>query len=69
MEPRDLHVVQMAPGVNPKAGQGISSGHPGGAQAAFADGRVSFLGEDARHEIMRGLLTIDGDETIDWHRL
>ena len=29
MEPRDLHLVQMAPTINPKSGQGISSRHTG----------------------------------------
>src|SRR5205823_4350421 len=45
MEPRDLHVLQMAPTINPKAGQGISSRHIGGAQVLFADGSVRFLSE------------------------
>lgn len=42
-EPRDLYVGQMAAGVNPKAGQGISSAHSGGANALFADGHVEFI--------------------------
>lgn len=45
-EPRDLYVGQMAAGVNPKAGQGISSAHPGGAWALFADGHIEFIPDD-----------------------
>jgi prepilin-type processing-associated H-X9-DG protein len=62
MEPRDLHVLQMAPGVNAKAGQGISSGHPGGANVAFADGLVLFLPDSLTPAELRGLLTIRGGE-------
>jgi prepilin-type processing-associated H-X9-DG protein len=42
-EPRDLYVGQMAAGVNPKSGQGISSAHRGGANALFTDGHVEFI--------------------------
>jgi prepilin-type processing-associated H-X9-DG protein len=45
-EPRDLYVGQMAAGVNPKSGQGISSGHSGGAEALFADGHIEFIPDD-----------------------
>jgi prepilin-type processing-associated H-X9-DG protein len=45
-EPRDLYVGQMAAGVNSKAGQGISSAHPGGAEALFADGHIEFIPDD-----------------------
>lgn len=50
MEPRDLHVQQMAPTVNSKAGQGISSPHYDGegANAAMADGAVQILKKGAR---------------------
>jgi len=64
MEPRDLHVGQMAPTVNPRAGQGISSGHKGGAIGLLADGSVRFLSENLPAETIRGLLTIQGGETI-----
>jgi type II secretory pathway pseudopilin PulG len=69
MEPRDLHVLQMAPGINPKAGQGISSAHPGGAQVALADGSTWFLSESIAPATLRKLLTIRGGEslaTTDW---
>ena len=45
-EPRDLYVGQMAAGVNSKSGQGISSAHPGGAEALFADGHIEFIPDD-----------------------
>jgi len=43
MEPRDLHVVQMAPDINAKAGQGVSSRHGTGAIVLFADGHVEYI--------------------------
>ncbi len=65
MEPRDLHVVQMAPTVNSEAGQGISCAHPGGANVAFADGSGRFLPEGVSREELRALLTIAGGEPMD----
>lgn len=59
MEPRDLHVLQMAPGVNPAAGQGISSSHPHGAQAGYADGAVKFLPDDRTPEFLRSRIHLD----------
>lgn len=64
MEPRDLHVNQMAPTINPTAGQGISSRHKGGAIGLMADGSVRFLSEKLPAETIRGLLTIQGGEAI-----
>lgn len=64
MEPRDLHVLQMAPTINAKSGQGISSPHTGGANAALADGSVRFISDQTTAELIRGLLTINGQETI-----
>ena len=65
MEPRDLHVTQMAPTINPTAGQGISSLHPGGANVVFADGHVHFLPDNVIPEDLRDMLTTSGDEPID----
>lgn len=64
MEPRDLHVLQMAPGINPPAGQGISSNHSDGANVAFADGSARFLRNDTPLETLDAMLTIEGGETI-----
>lgn len=65
MEPRDLHVIQMAPTVNAKAGQGISSKHIGGAHALFGDGGVRFLDEKTAAKMVRGSLTRNGrDEAL-----
>ena len=67
MEPRDLHVVQMAPTINAKSGQGISSRHMGGAQALLADGSVRFISEQLTPESIRALLTGHaGDEIPDF---
>jgi prepilin-type processing-associated H-X9-DG protein len=59
-EPRDLHVLQMAPTINPKEGQGISSHHQDGAPAGFADGHIRFLFNDTGAGELRRLLTIRG---------
>jgi prepilin-type processing-associated H-X9-DG protein len=64
MEPRDLHVAQMSRTINGKSGQGISSGHPGGAVVGFADGRVRFLSEKTPPATIGALLTIRGGEKI-----
>ena len=63
MEPRDLHVSQMAPTINPKHGQGISSAHPGGAQVGLADGAVRFLPDETPQDVLRSHIQID-DGTI-----
>jgi hypothetical protein len=64
MEPRDLHVLQMAPTINPKAGQGISSRHRGGVNAATADDSVRFISDRMPANTLRALLTISGGEKI-----
>ena len=47
--------------INPKTGQGISSGHPdrrgGGANVAFADGQVRFLNNDFSPKTLHAELT------------
>ena len=62
MEPRDLHVSQMAPTINAKAGQGISSKHKVGAHVLFADGSVRFLSEKMTAAEVQALLTTNGGE-------
>ena len=67
MEPRDLHVEQMAPTINAKSGQGISSRHQAGAQALLADGSVRFISEKLTAESIQALLTAHaGDENPDF---
>ena len=62
MEPRDLDYVQMAPGINPPRGIGISSAHPTLVQAAFADGSVRAIDEDTPPATIRAMLTRNGRE-------
>ncbi len=63
-EPRDLYVGQMAPGINPKVGQGISSGHLGGdVTVFFADGAVRFLPANTDPKKLAELLDLDGGTT------
>jgi len=64
MEPRDLHVLQMAQTINAKSGQGISSRHTCGAHVLMADGSARFISDQTAAELIRGLLTVNGKETI-----
>ena len=66
MEPRDLNVLQMAPTINPKGGQGVSSRHRGGAHAVTVDDGVRFLFDAMPASTLRALLTISGGEKISW---
>jgi prepilin-type processing-associated H-X9-DG protein len=67
MEPRDLHVVQMAPTINAKSGQGISSRDTGGAHVLLADGSVRFISETLTADALRALLTAHaGDKNPDF---
>ena len=59
MEPRDLHVSQMAQTINAPHGQGVSSAHQGGAQVGMADGAIKFLPDDTPASVLRELITID----------
>lgn len=63
MEPRDLDMRQMAPGINAKAVQGISSNHPAGANVGFADGSVRFLPDSLTPAELDAMLSIRGGET------
>lgn len=65
MEPRDLDISQMAPGINTTSGKGISSNHPGGAIVVFADGHTRFVSEDVSPATIRALLTRNGGEEVD----
>ena len=69
MEPRDLDASQMPLAINAKpaakgASPGISSGHPGVAQAARADGSVFAIDDDTPPATVRAMLTIAGGETV-----
>jgi prepilin-type processing-associated H-X9-DG protein len=64
MEPRDLDASLLSGIVNPPDGQNISSYHPGGAQAAFADGSVRFLSSSIDPKVLRALTTIAGNEVV-----
>lgn len=64
MEPRDLHVRQMAPTINSKNGQGMSSKHEGGANGQLTDGSVRFFANDLPAETLKSLLTRNGGDNV-----
>ena len=64
MEPRDLHISQMATTINAERGQGISSGHRGGANVALVDASLGFLPDDLSSDQLRKLLTIDDGAAV-----
>jgi prepilin-type processing-associated H-X9-DG protein len=67
IEPRDLHVVQMAPTINAKSGQGISSRHATGANVLIADGSVRFVPENlSAAELFAWLTAHAGDLSKDF---
>jgi hypothetical protein len=63
MEPRELHVTQMAPAIN-AAGMGISSPHAGGANGLLGDGAVRFVSEKTPAETVRRLIERDDGEAV-----
>ncbi|MGE0761564.1 MAG: DUF1559 domain-containing protein [Pirellulaceae bacterium] len=74
-EPRDLTMEEALRGINATGGPTISSEHAGssspshpfpGAWVGMADGSVRFLHSTLDRDTLRALLTVDGDETIDW---
>jgi prepilin-type processing-associated H-X9-DG protein len=60
------------PATRPHLGRGRPFGgyHPGGANAAFADGSVRFLRDSIDPAVLEALSTVAGGETIpaDWDR-
>lgn len=64
MEPRDLHVTQMARVINPAAGMGISSLHEGGAHVLAVGGSVRFVPETTPKETIRRLIERDDGEPV-----
>jgi hypothetical protein len=67
LEPRDLHVLQMATTINHTGGQGIASSHlgRGGAEVGFADGTGRFLSENIDAAALRRLIERDDGEPLD----
>lgn len=63
MEPRDLDVQQMTFTINGSPAE-IASRHPRGAEAAFADGHVSFLQQSASPQSLRAMATKAGGEPV-----
>lgn len=57
-EPRDLYVGQMAPEINPKVGQGLSSAHADCANTVFADGSIHSLPGSIDPNILANLFDI-----------
>lgn len=64
MEPKDFNAGHVSRGINPKAGQGISSMHPGGVNILFADGSVDFVPDSFPAKVLQAMLTIAGGEKI-----
>lgn len=64
MEPRDLDASQLTAVVNAPDGVNISSEHPGGANAVFADGHVQFLSSSIDPQTLHDLTTISGGEPV-----
>ncbi len=61
MEPRDLHLDQMAPTINSTTGKGISSHHRDGPMAFFVDGSVRQLPVSTKATTLgKGLVVNDG---------
>lgn len=56
MEPRDLSIDELSRAINDGSGQWISSRHPGGANAACADGSLHFLSQSIDQATLRALI-------------
>jgi prepilin-type N-terminal cleavage/methylation domain-containing protein/prepilin-type processing-associated H-X9-DG protein len=66
----EINHLDSALGVNRDNVQGLFSFHPGGAQAAMADGSVHFLADTLSPAVLASLLTREGGEPLeDWARL
>ena len=63
-EPRDLDYASMSFRINDPNGKAISSDHPGGAFAVFADGSLHFLIDYVAPNIVKSLTTINGGEDV-----
>jgi prepilin-type processing-associated H-X9-DG protein len=69
--PNDLQAEQLRLVVNPgrNASKSISSNHPKGVNALFADGQVRWLSDMVPQELLSAALTRDGHEPFDWVQL
>ncbi len=69
--PTDLQADQLRLVVNPRRGtaKALSSEHPGGINALFADGQVRWLSDMLPMEVLAAALTRDGHEPFDWSQL
>ncbi|MEE8452359.1 MAG: DUF1559 domain-containing protein [Thermoguttaceae bacterium] len=67
MEPRDLTLADLAQGMQPHEGMGVSSKHNSGQGACvlYADGSVRFLSSGVPPTILKSLATVDGSEEVD----
>jgi prepilin-type processing-associated H-X9-DG protein len=66
MEPKDYPIDQLKFGSKEAPGPKMGGNHPGGGNAAFADGSVRFLHEKrATNAILKAIGTIDGGEKVD----
>ncbi|HQU43924.1 MAG: hypothetical protein B7Z73_12760 [Planctomycetia bacterium 21-64-5] len=61
-EPRDLSVDEMSLRINDKSKPSISSHHPHGAMALFADGSIKLLDESTTSAELRAMLTSAADD-------
>ena len=69
MEPKDCPIDQLKFGSIEAPGPKMGGNHPGGANAAFADGSVRFLHEKrGTTAMLKALGTIDGGEKVDLDR-
>jgi len=66
MEPCDLTVDEVIAAWKSKSGGGISSLHVRGAHVCFADRRVLPLPANVDASTLRALLTVDGDEELEF---